>query len=74
MIEDITETKNDYRRIESENRLFFLLVNLQTGVVLEDENRKILPNKKFCSMFDFDEDPETLIRMDYSNAENSKRF
>jgi PAS domain-containing protein len=43
MIEDITETKNaDYRRIESENRLSFLLVNLQTGVVLEDENRKIL--------------------------------
>jgi hypothetical protein len=32
MIEDITETKNDYRRIESENRLSFLLVNLQTGV------------------------------------------
>jgi hypothetical protein len=31
MIEDITETKNDYRRIESENRLSFLLVNLQTG-------------------------------------------
>jgi PAS domain-containing protein len=54
MIEDITETKNaDYRRIESENRLSFLLVNLQTGVVLEDENRKILlTNKKFCSMFD----------------------
>jgi hypothetical protein len=37
MIEDITETKNaDYRRIESEKD--FLFVNLQTGVVLEDEN------------------------------------
>jgi hypothetical protein len=36
MIEDITETKNaDYRRIESEKDF---LVNLQTGVVLEDEN------------------------------------
>jgi PAS domain S-box-containing protein len=77
MIEDITEKKNaDFRRIESENRLSFLLVNLKTGVVLEDENRKILlVNKKFLSMFDFDGDPETLIGVDYSNAvEMSKRF
>lgn len=77
MIEDITETKNaDYRRIESENRLSFLLVNLQTGVVVEDENRKLLiVNKKFCTMFDFEEDPEELIGMDCSNSiEESKRF
>jgi PAS domain S-box-containing protein len=77
MIEDITEKKNaDFRRIESENRLSFLIVNLQTAVVLEDENRKILlTNKGFCSMFDLGDDPEALIGMDYSNSvANSKRF
>ena len=77
MIEDITEKKNaNFKRIESENRLSFLLVNLQTGVILEDENRKILlANKKFCTIFNIEEDPQTLIGTDHSNAiENSKRF
>jgi PAS domain-containing protein len=41
MIEDITEKKNaDFKRIESENRLSFLILNLQTGIILEDENQK----------------------------------
>jgi PAS domain S-box-containing protein len=77
MIEDITEKKNsDFKRIESEERLSFLIVNLQTGVVLEDENRKILlVNKKYCSMFDFEDDPDSLVGRDFSNAvEDSKRF
>ncbi|MFE3872697.1 PAS domain S-box protein [Flavobacterium sp. ZS1P70] len=77
MIEDITEKKHaDFKLLESENRLSFLIVNLQTGIILEDENRKlILANKKFCNMFDFEGDPDTLIGMDYSNSvEDSKRF
>jgi PAS domain S-box-containing protein len=77
MVEDITEKKNaDFQRIESENRLSFFIVNLQTAVILEDENRKILlTNKKFCSMFDIDMVPETLIGSDYANSvENSKPF
>jgi PAS domain S-box-containing protein len=77
MIEDITEKKNaDFKLIESENRLSFLIVNLQTGIILEDENRKLLlANKKFCSMFDFEEDPDTLIGIDcWNSVEDSKRF
>lgn len=77
MIEDVTEKKiADVKLMESENRLSFLIVNLQTGIILEDENRKLLlANKKFCSMFDFQEDPETLVGMDCSNSiEDSKRF
>jgi PAS domain S-box-containing protein len=77
MIEDITEKKHaDFKLLESENRLSFLIVNLQTGIILEDENRKLLlANKKFCSMFDFEEDPDTLVGMDCSNSvQDSKRF
>lgn len=77
MIEDVTEKKNaDFKLFESEDRLSFLILNLQTGVVLEDEDRRILlVNKKFCSMFDFEEEPDLLIGMDYSNSvEDSKRF
>jgi PAS domain-containing protein len=56
MIEDITVKKNvAFSLIESEKRLSFLIRNLQTGVVLEDENRKVvLVNKTFCTMFDLE--------------------
>lgn len=77
MIEDVTEKKNaDFKLIESEDRLSFLILNLQTGIVLEDENRKLLlVNEKFCTMFDFVEAPDALIGMDCSNSvEDSKRF
>lgn len=77
MIEDVTEKKNaDFKLIESEDRLSFLILNLQTGVILEDEDRRVLlVNKKFCSMFDFEEEPDLLIGMDYSNSvEDLKRF
>ena len=38
--------------IESENRLYSLIINLQSGILLEDVNRKILiVNKKFCELF-----------------------
>jgi PAS domain-containing protein len=51
--------------IESEKRLSFLIRNLQTGVVLEDENRKVvLVNKTFCTMFDLGKDSEMLIGTD----------
>ena len=77
MIEDITKKKKaDFELFESEDRLSFLILNLQTGIILEDENRTLLlVNKKFCSMFDFEEAPDNLIGMDCSNSvEDSKRF
>ena len=77
MIEDITSKKlSDFKLKESENRLSSLIMNLQTGILLEDENRKILvANKKFCAMFDFEANPEILIGKDFTNtAEESKHF
>jgi PAS domain-containing protein len=42
MVEDITDKKEaDFRLIESENRLSFLIRNLQTGILLEDGNGQV---------------------------------
>lgn len=70
IIEDITNEKVIKDKLkDSENRLSSLILNLQTGILLEDENRKILlANKKFCSMFNIDLEPETMIGFDCSNS------
>jgi len=64
--EDITQEKKIKQQlIDSENRLTSLIVNLQSGILLEDENRKLLiTNKKFCSMFDIEEKPEDVKGFD----------
>ncbi|PJE39985.1 MAG: PAS domain-containing sensor histidine kinase [Flavobacterium sp.] len=60
--------------IESENRLYSLIINLQSGILLEDVNRKILiVNKKFCELFGIPVDPELLTGLDCGEtAEQSK--
>jgi len=60
--------------IESENRLYSLIINLQSGILLEDVNRKILiVNKKFCELFGIPVDPELLTGLDCEEtAEQSK--
>lgn len=65
VIEDITEKKaSDLKLIESENRLAFLIKNLQTGIIVENEERQILlANKKFSTMFGFDANSDGLIGM-----------
>jgi len=75
VIEDITEEKETSNRLrDSENRLSALIANLQSGIILEDENRKILlVNKKFCRMFKIDSEPDDMVGFDCSNsAEYSK--
>lgn len=69
-IEDISKEKDIIDQLkESENRLASLIVNLQTGILLEDENRKILlVNKHFCKMFGIDLQPEMMIGWDCSNS------
>ena len=59
---------------ESEKRISSLVLNLQTGVLLEDETRHIaLCNKMFCDLFQIPVPPESLIGLDCSNAaEQSK--
>jgi PAS domain S-box-containing protein len=75
--EDITQEKKfNQKIIESENRLNSLIENLQSGVLLEDENRKIVVvNKKFCTMFKVPIEPEQMKGVDCAQAaESSKHF
>lgn len=64
--EDITfEREYNQQLIESENRLSSLITNLQSGVLLEDENGKILlVNRQFCNFYDIDADPDLLTGFD----------
>lgn len=77
MIEDITHEKEMQDRLkESEQRLRSLILNLHDGILLEDENRKILlVNQKFCTMFGIPVAPEHLIGSDCANsAQQSKDY
>ena len=77
IVRDITEQRaSDERLIESENRLSALVLNLNSGIILEDENRKIvLSNKKFCDLFDINVEPHQLSGMDCKIAsEQNKVF
>ena len=69
-VEDITDQKKANTRLkESENRMATLIMNLQTGILLEDETRHIsLTNQKFCDMFGIPAPPEALLGADCSNA------
>lgn len=66
MIEDITQDKISEERLKaSEQRLSTLITNLQTGVLLEDSNRKmILTNQKFCDLFNIPIAPYKLSGVD----------
>lgn len=57
-------------------RLTSLIANLQTGILVEDENRKIvLANERFCEKFQIPLHPDMLIGADCSNsAEESKHL
>lgn len=53
-----------------------LLANLQSGILVEDENRKILfTNKLFCNMFSIPVAPQDMVGIDCTNsAEQSKNL
>jgi PAS domain S-box-containing protein len=70
IIRDITlEKESEDLLLESKNRLASLILNLDSGVLLEDENRKIvLTNTKFCELFKIPVSPELLIGNDCTNA------
>lgn len=77
IVRDITKDKEaEEQLIQSENRLSILIKNLESGVLLEDENRKIvLTNEKFCDLFKIPLQPEQLTGSDCSNsAEQSKEL
>jgi len=65
---DISERKKaDEKLNESENRLASLIANLQTGILMEDENHQIvLTNELFCKMFGLNRNQEEIRGMDYT--------
>ncbi len=51
-----------------------LVTNLNSGILMEDENRRIVYiNKMFCDMFSIVAPPESLIGIDCSNAANESK-
>ncbi len=75
IIRDITKDKEAGDLLmESKNRLSALVLNLNSGIILEDENRKIvLSNTKFCELFNIDAQPNDLIGMDCKLASEQNK-
>lgn len=74
---DITEqVATDDALRTTQTRLSTLITNLQKGVLVEDENRKIiLVNQLFCDLFEIPAPAESLIGVDCSqSAEESKHL
>jgi len=76
IVRDITNQKiSEEKLIESENRLASLVVNLDSGIVLEDENRNIvLTNNKFCELFGINTAPKDLIGIDCKAASEQNKI
>jgi PAS domain S-box-containing protein len=75
IVRDITSDKEyEDLLLESENRLASLISNLDSGILLEDEHRKIvLTNPKFCEIFKIPVAPENLKGQDCSIAANDSK-
>ncbi|MCW5518595.1 PAS domain S-box protein [Aureitalea sp. L0-47] len=77
IVRDITLARREHEKLmESESRLSKLIANLDSGVLLEDENRNIaLTNQQFCDLFKIPAPPEALIGQNCENAaEQSKHL
>ncbi|MEM8998930.1 MAG: PAS domain S-box protein [Bacteroidota bacterium] len=66
MIEDVTKDLQSEEKLKaSQERLSKLMGNLQTGILFEDENRKIvLANQKFCDLFKIPVSPDAMKGVD----------
>jgi PAS domain S-box-containing protein len=76
-IQDISKRKEAEKNLlQTVELLKTLLANLQSGVLVEDENRKILfTNQLFCNIFSIPVNPETMIGIDCTNsAEQAKQL
>jgi len=76
IVRDITEQKIAAELLlKSESRLSSLIVNLDSAVLLEDADRKIvLTNKKFCDIFGIPLSPEQLKGQDCTEAAQQSKF
>lgn len=60
---------------ETANRLFFLIKNLDSGIVLEGKDQRIiLVNDNFCKFLNIKESPEQLIGMNYTIATRQSKY
>lgn len=76
-LQDISKRKEAERKqLQTVELLKTLLANLQSGVIVEDQDRKILfTNKLFCDLFSIPISPEKMIGIDCTNsAEQSKEL
>ncbi|MEO9570030.1 MAG: PAS domain S-box protein [Polaribacter sp.] len=76
IIRDITKDKEAGDLImEAKNRLSALVLNLNSGIILEDVNRKIvLSNTKFCELLNVNAQPNDLIGMDCAIASEQNKI
>jgi two-component system, sensor histidine kinase len=73
LLTKVNSQKNTLK--ESEKRISSIIINLQTGILLEDERRHIvLCNKVFCDIFSIPLLPETLTGADCSNTAEQTKF
>ena len=60
---------------QSEERLSTLILNLDRGVLLVDENNKVIVvNNKYCEFFQFSESPDQLAGQDCTNFPEQSKF
>lgn len=72
---DITEQKRVHDEMESiTTRLATLITNMNSGILVEDQNRNIaLINKAFCNMFSIPVDPSLLLGSNCTNSADQSR-
>ena len=75
IVRDITDERASAEKlIESENRLSTLILNLDSGIILEDENRNIvLTNNKFCELFKINAKPIELHGKDCASSSEQNK-
>ena len=70
IVRDITEIKAaEQKLVNSQNRLSTLISNLDSAVLLEDENRNlVVTNNRFCEFFRIPVDPHNMIGVNCEEA------
>jgi len=60
--------------LDTNDLLAQLVTNIKEGILIEDENRKIiLANKEFCKQFGITNSPETIIGADFGATEKRSK-
>ncbi|GAB3882519.1 PAS domain-containing sensor histidine kinase [Spirosoma agri] len=70
---DVSDRKKAETELQTtQSRLSTLITSLQSGVLVKDEQRRIiLVNQLFCDLFEIEQSPQQLIGTDYSQSTNT---